>query len=225
MREEGGWCRKLNGRNQTPVARCSRQAWSEVPVSKGSVSVVFSNSSCCIHTLNTLFCLFRHPKPFPDKSNPCMVPRLLSSWRWKKWQSWVNHLPLQPPTALRLWQLLTHEQPGCPGMELHPRTWSDGQPHTQWRGRWLSCEQSKQQWPKVLGDVWSENRVCLCFLIWKGYLADAQGTALSISPVSQTPITLLCQHWAHWKKEIVKWAEIKEGETLFSLQRLLGIIN
>lgn len=73
MREEGGWCRKLDGRNQTPVAQCRRQTWSEVPVSKGSVSAVFSNSSCCILTLNTLFCLFRHAKPCPDKSKPCTV--------------------------------------------------------------------------------------------------------------------------------------------------------
>lgn len=100
----------------------------------------------------------------------------------------------KPPTIatyknIQLQQLLTHELPGCLGMELHRLTLSDGRPHTQWRGRWLSCEQSKQQWLKVLGDVRSENSVRLCFLIWKVYLADAQGIVLSISPVLQTAIT------------------------------------
>lgn len=130
------------------------------------------------HSRPTLLFLLRYPKPFPDKSNPCIAPKLLIWWRWKKWQSWVNQLPLQPTTAMWLQQLLTHEWPGCLGMELHQLTLWDGQPHTQWRGRWSSCKESKQQWLKVLSDVWSEHWVCLCFLLWQLYLADTQETGL-----------------------------------------------
>lgn len=32
----------------------------------------------------TLLFLLRYPKPFPDKSNPCIAPKLLIWWRWKK---------------------------------------------------------------------------------------------------------------------------------------------
>lgn len=151
------------------------------PYLKGfRVSVMVSNSFWCIHSRSTLLFLPRYPKPFPDKSNPCTAPKLLARWRWNKWQSWVNQLPSQLTTALRLQQLLTREPPGCLGMELHRLTLSDGQPHTQWTGRWSSCEESKQQWLKVLGDVRSKNRVCLCFLIRQVYLADTQGTGLFI---------------------------------------------
>ena len=59
MREEWAWCRQLNGGDKTPVARYSREGWSEVPMSKClRVSVMVSNSFWCIHTLDLPFCSY-----------------------------------------------------------------------------------------------------------------------------------------------------------------------